>query len=183
MVEWLNEWSTEWLTDCALPAWFAHEIVKFICYFICINFPGEIANTSLCAVQWRSDNGVETRGWRGGDSMTSTSVPSTHTQSLTEPLMVHLRLHRLHDITATRAKASAYTLYYCHVWQRGRNLYKAANWAHCMQPTHSLSLLPLSLSPLCCILNALRDIKFGAEKYATFFTFLNSIKIHIRGRL
>lgn len=183
---WMTEWVKHWVTDglciaCLVCTWNC----KIYLLFYLHKFPGGnckhiLMHSAMAQRQWRGDEGV-----KGGDSMTSTSVPSTHThiQSLTEPLMVHLRLHRLHDITATRAKASAYTLYYCHVWQRNRSLYKAAIWAHCMQPTHSFSLLPLSLSPRYCILNALRDIKFGAGKYATFFTFLNSIKIHISGRL
>lgn len=50
MTQWVNDsmtdWAHDWLTRvCEPPAWFAHEIVKFICYFICINFPGEIAST------------------------------------------------------------------------------------------------------------------------------------------
>lgn len=146
---WMTEWVKHWVTDglciaCLVCTWNC----KIYLLFYLHKFPGGnckhiLMHSAMAQRQWRGDEGVK-RG-RQHDQHKCAQHTHTHTQSLTEPLLVHLLLHRLHDITATRAKAFAYTLYYCHVWQRDRNLYKAANWAHCMQPTHSLSLCYLFL--------------------------------------
>lgn len=143
--EWVNEWMTEWekhwVTDglCMVCTWNC----KIYLLFYLHKFPGGnckhiLMHSAMAQRQWRGDEAVK-KGRQHDQHKCA------HAHTLTEPLMVHLRVHRLHDITAARAKASAYTLYYCHVWQRDRNLYKAANWAHSMQPTHTLSLSPLAL--------------------------------------